>query len=324
MEELFIGIDIGGTKNAVCIGNRNLKIYDKDILKSGIDIDPIEILENIIAICKKFIKKYEDKGHKIKAIGISCGGPLDSKKGVILSPPNLPLWDKIEITHILKSRLGIEAYMQNDANACALAEWKFGSAQGYENVVFLTFGTGLGAGLILDGKLYTGTNDMAGEVGHIRLSESGPIGYNKEGSFEGYCSGAGIKKLAEIVIKEEWEKDNHNCFCADEAELDRLTAKDIFCYAKEGDKVAQKVVNICAENLGKGLAIIIDILNPQCIVLGSIYSRNEKILRNKAIDMIKKEALSLSSKVCDIKTAGLSENVGDIASLTVAMLNSNI
>lgn len=324
MEELFIGIDIGGTKNAVCIADIELNIYEKVLLKSGKDIEPMEILEDIISICKKFIEKYQINNKYIKAIGISCGGPLDSKKGIILSPPNLPLWNKIEITHILKSRLGVETYIQNDANACALAEWKFGSAKGYNNVVFLTFGTGLGAGLILDGKLYSGTNDMAGEVGHIRLSENGPIGYNKQGSFEGYCSGAGIKRLAEIVIKDEWNKKNYDCFCKNESELDNLTAKDIFLHARRGDRIAQKIVDMCAENLGKGLAILIDILNPECIVLGSIYSRNEKMLRNKALNMIKKEALSRASKVCDIKTAGLNENVGDIASLTVAILNSNI
>ena len=128
----------------------------------------------------------------ISAIGISCGGPLNSKKGVILSPPNLPGWDNIEIVNIIKDRLDVPAKLQNDANACALAEWKYGAGRGSNNMIFLTFGTGFGAGLILDGRLYNGVNCMSGEIGHVRLTEYGPVGYGKAGSCEGYCSGGGI------------------------------------------------------------------------------------------------------------------------------------
>jgi glucokinase len=127
----------------------------------------------------------------IRAIGISCGSPLDSQKGLILSPPNLPNWDCVDIIAPFK-KYQVPVGLQNDANACGLAEWKWGAGKGYQNVIFLTFGTGMGAGLILNGKLYTGTNDMAGEVGHIRLKEDGPIGYGKKGSFEGFCSGGGL------------------------------------------------------------------------------------------------------------------------------------
>ena len=125
------------------------------------------------------------QGYNLKRIGISCGGPLDSKKGMIYSPPNLPGWDKCLLQRYLQMKFGVETALQNDANACALAEWLMGAGRGTSNMVFLTFGTGMGGGLILNGRLYSGTNDLGGEVGHIRLAKDGPVGFGKAGSFEG-------------------------------------------------------------------------------------------------------------------------------------------
>ena len=105
-----------------------------------------------------------------------------------MGPPNLLGWNDVKITEMLKKHYGVPAKLQNDANACAIAEWKFGAGKGSNNMIFLTFGTGLGAGLILDGRLYTGTNDNAGEIGHTRLDRFGPVGYGKTGAFEGFAA----------------------------------------------------------------------------------------------------------------------------------------
>ncbi|MBQ7292692.1 MAG: ROK family protein, partial [Clostridia bacterium] len=180
---MYIGIDIGGTKCAVVLGDSN-GILKKVAFKTE--------------ECKQTITKILDIAESFgtaDAVGISCGGPLDSGRGVIMSPPNLPDWDNIPIVKLVSDRLGIPAYLQNDANACALAEWRFGAGRGTQNMAFLTFGTGLGAGLILNGRLVDGANGMAGEIGHIRLTDDGPTGYGKAGSAEGYCSGGGIARL---------------------------------------------------------------------------------------------------------------------------------
>lgn len=321
MADLYLGIDIGGTKCAVVVGNRDGEILDKKAFPSGRNIPPEDILSKFIEICCEFKAKYEACGNTFKTIGISCGGPLDSKRGVIQAPPNLPLWDDIHIVEILGEKVGLPAFIQNDANACAVAEWKFGSGKGSENMIFLTFGTGMGAGIILDGKLYAGTNDMAGEVGHIRLTDDGPVGYNKKGSFEGYCSGGGIKNLAEIIISEELDAGRTPAICGSKDDFNKITAKYIFEEARKGDQIAQKVVDICAEKLGRGLAVLVDILNPQKIVIGSIYSRSEDMLREKMDKVLKEEALSYSYNVCEVVTASLGEQIGDIASLTVAIIN---
>ena len=169
----FIGIDIGGTKCAVVKGDLN-GITDKiSFATEGCEGTLARIFDAVESLLPA------------TAIGISCGGPLDDRRGVILSPPNLPGWDEVYITDMLRDRFSIPAYLCNDANACALAEWKFGAGRGSRNMIFLTFGTGLGAGLILDGRLYSGTSGMAGEVGHVRLDDDGPVGFGKRGSFEG-------------------------------------------------------------------------------------------------------------------------------------------
>ncbi|MFC2116959.1 ROK family protein, partial [Bacteroidota bacterium] len=205
----IIGIDIGGTKCAVLLGNikddGDIEVLDKSVYTTADYSTPDKMLPQLQNGITDILKKNQLVANNIASIGISCGGPLDSKRGVVLSPPNLPGWDEVHIVEFFENRFSIPAAIQNDANACALAEWKFGAGRGTQNMIFLTFGTGMGAGLILDGKLYSGTNDNAGEVGHVRLDNIGPVGYGKAGSFEGFCSGGGIAQLARIRALEKFQ-----------------------------------------------------------------------------------------------------------------------
>lgn len=317
MNEYYLGLDIGGTKCAVVLGNEEIEIIDRKEIPTDHKVTAKENIEHMLEICESYIKKYINSG-SFKSVGISCGGPLDDKKGVILSPPNLPGWDEIPITSIVEERLKIPAFLQNDANACAMAEWKKGAGKGYKNVVFFTFGTGLGAGLILDGHLYSGTNGMAGEVGHIRLSEKGPIGYGKEGSFEGYCSGGGIADICRLLHENRIPEMHSVTFAGKEYTRQEINAKIIFDAAKKGDQFANEIVDLCAEYLGRGLAIIVDILNPERIILGSIFVRGEELLRKRMEEFLQKEALKDANQVCRVVAAKLGEALGDVAALSVA------
>ncbi len=294
----YIGIDIGGTKCAVTRGKplqTEKKLRFETTTKD-------ETLARILAAVEACMPA--------DAIGISSGGPLDEEAGVILSPPNLPDWDGVPITDILKEKFGIPVYLRNDANACALAEWRHGAGKGTKNMIFLTFGTGLGAGLILDGRLYSGANGMAGEVGHIRLAEDGPVGYGKAGSFEGFCSGGGIAALARLYAEEH---------AADfGARGEPITAKTLGERAREGDAAAKAVYEKSAEMLGKGLSILIDGFNPDAIVIGSVFARDEALFREKMEAVIEKEALPHAARVCKILPAALGDSIGDVAALTVA------
>ena len=302
----YAGIDIGGTKCAVIVG-------DDNGVKEKIRFDTTDVNDTL-----GNITKAAEKLGVGESIGISCGGPLDSKKGIIMSPPNLPGWDNIEIVKMLEEKFGVPVGIQNDANACALAEWKYGAGKGCENMIFLTFGTGMGAGLILDGRLYSGTNDMAGEIGHIRMESYGPVGYGKSGSFEGFCSGGGIAEIGKTVARERLQCGKSVSFCGGYDELEKITAKKIADCAKSGDMEALRVYDIWAEKLGAGLSILIDILNPEKIVIGSIFERSGELLRKKMQRVIDREALFYARNVCEIVPAKLGDSIGDWAALAVA------
>lgn len=297
--KLKIGLDIGGTKCAVSTGvSRDGKI---DILSREEFPTAGLSWQQVLDEFAKRIEKLLDSRHTtLSSIGISCGGPLDSRRGVIMSPPNLPGWDDVPVVRFFEDRFHVPTAVQNDANACALAEYLYGSGRGVKNLVFMTFGTGLGAGIVIDGKLYSGANDNAGEIGHIRLAPTGPLGYNKEGSAEGFCSGAGIARLAKI-------RKGLN-----------LTTKEIFARVRAGDADCIEVFRESAEKLATILAFTIDILNPEVIALGGVFMRNADLFMPIVEPILDREALPLARNVCRIVPAELGENIGDYAALAVS------
>lgn len=314
-----LGFDIGGTKCAAVLGRGEIPadhrelIIDKIAFPTRVERGWRAVVDELTASAEALLTKHCITKTELIGVGISCGGPLDSRTGMVHCPPNLPDWDNVPLKAIMEERFGVKATLQNDANACAVAEWRFGAGRGYDDMIFLTFGTGMGAGLILNGRLYSGANDNAGEVGHIRLAEDGPEGYGKRGSFEGFCSGGGIAKLAaEIVEKAEADGE------ATSLSGQPLSAKTVAVAAKAGDAVAQRVYKTCAERLGQGLSLLIDALNPQAIVIGSIYSRDQGLFDDIVNDVIAREALPLSASVCRILPAGLGDSIGDYAALSLA------
>ncbi len=311
-----LGFDIGGTKCAVVtarVDGENISLLKKEKCPTDHSVSAEAMIDRLIGMADSILDCPPD------AIGISCGGPLDSKKGVIMSPPNLPGWDNVEIVKILESHYGVRAKLQNDANACALAEWRFGAGRGCENMVFLTFGTGLGAGLILGGRLYEGTNGNAGEVGHLRLEPSGPIGYGKKGSFEGFCSGGGIAQLGLSMAAEACKNGKKPSYYKDGYALADISAASIARAATEGDETALAVYRESGRQLGRGLSVLIDILNPERIVIGSIFARSGDLLWKYAKDEIEKEALGVSAACCEVVPAALGESIGDYAAIATAI-----
>jgi glucokinase len=295
----YIALDIGGTKTAVSLWEGETTLLQK--IQFPTPLSPQETLAKAVDALERAIGALAIQRSRLAALGISCGGPLDSERGLILSPPNLPGWDAIPVVSLLREKTGLPCFLENDANACALAEWRWGAGRGYRDMAFLTFGTGLGCGLILNGSLYRGAGDLAGEVGHIRIAEDGPEGYGKRGSWEGYCSGGGLTRLyAEFTGRTE-------------------TGKRICEAAEAGEADALKVIDRCAFYLGRGLSLLIDILNPQCIVIGSIFVRSEGLFRARMESIVEREALAASRRQCVIVPARLGELLGDKAALGVAL-----
>ena len=313
------GIDIVGTKCAIsfaCLDEEKIKFLDKVRMDTERE-DFARAVKEFIRVIR--LKLNENPKWRLCSIGISCGGPLDAQEGLILSPPNLPKWERADIFTPLKRAFGVPVMIQNDADACALAEWRMGAGKGCQNMIFLTFGTGMGAGLILNGRLYSGTNNLAGEVGHIRLAEEGPVGYGKGGSFEGFCSGGGIADLGRKRAGEALDAGKPPLFCPGREDLPRISAKSIAEAMEQGDALAAEIFDTVGEYLGRGISLLVDILNPERIIIGSIYARQRKTLEKRMLEVVEAEALKVSARVCRILPASLGEQIGDYAAVSVGI-----
>lgn len=310
-----LGLDVGGTKCAVLLADcgEKIRVVEKLRFETRTDLGLEYAKEKLLKTAGELIARSDAP---VQAIGVSCGGPLNSRTGVVQSPPNLPGWDNVPIVELLESAFGIPAFLQNDANACALVEWKYGAGCGMEDMVFLTMGTGMGAGVIADGRLLRGSRDMAGEVGHLRLEHDGPVGYGKTGSFEGFASGGGIARLA-AMLRRKWAEQGEATAWSESDE--RLTTRELAGYAFEGDPHALRVFEIAGDYLGQGIAMIADVLNPEMVVIGGVYMRCEVLLKESMWRAIRREALEQCW--CDLRVvpAETGEQIGDFAAAMVAV-----
>ena len=316
MQLILAGVDIGGTKCAVCLGAAGTT--PPHILGKRRFATPPTPAEAMARIVAELTSLCAELGLRPAAIGVSCGSPLDSRRGLILSPPNLPGWDRIDVLAPLREAFGVPAALQNDANACAVAEWRWGAGRGYSSMIFLTFGTGMGAGLILDGRLYVGSSDSAGEVGHMRLADWGPAGYGKLGSFEGFCSGGGIAQLGRQAAEAALQHGQPPFWCPTRAAMPAVSAELLAEAANAGEPLALEIFELVGRRLGQGLALLIDILNPELLVIGSIFSRQQALIEPRMRELLELECLPQALGACKIVPAGLGEQVGDFAALAVA------
>jgi glucokinase len=310
---VIIGVDIGGTKTAIVVSSRPPDVIWRKEFATRPEDGPAHAIRSIVELTNQAL---HDLGCKPSSMGVSCGGPLDLVNGVIQSPPNLPTWNDISIRKILEREFRVPCHVENDANAGAIAEHRYGAGKGCRHMVFLTLGTGLGAGLILNGHIYHGANGMAGEIGHVRLTEVGPEGFDKAGSVEGWASGGGMAKIAEQTVDAAVRAGEYTCL-ADRPSP--LTARDVGLALANGDPVAERIVRKTGARLGEAIAILIDILNPERIVLGGLALRLGESLLGPARVRLRQEALRMSASACDIVPAALGEGIGDVAALCVAM-----
>ncbi len=308
---MILGLEIGGTKCSVWLGQREageMRLVGHRLFPTI--AEPEGCFRALAQAGDELLAAHPGS---LGAIGISCGSPLDAKRGVVQTPPNLPLWQDVPIARWAQEHWGAPAFLQNDADACALAEWQYGAGRGTSNMVFLTFGTGMGAGLILDGRLYSGTLGMGGEIGHIRLSEQGPVGYGKRGSVEGFCSGGGVKQLAETYAREALQAGNAPPWAKGE-----ISAKTVAEAALAGDPVALAVYEEVGRWLGRALAILVDLLNPQRIVIGSIFARSGSLMIPAMERELARECLPSSLAACQIVPCQLGEDMGGYGCMAVA------
>ncbi|HEY0100418.1 MAG TPA: ROK family protein [Pyrinomonadaceae bacterium] len=258
--DAIAAIDIGGTKIALGLAPLDGQPLPFRRFPTRIKNAPEQILEEA---CSELERMAGEAGVHLVAVGIGCGGPLDRRRGLILSPPNLPRWDEFPIVRQVEERFGIPVLLDNDANAAALGEHEYGAGRGLRNLVYITISTGIGGGLIIDNRLVHGIGDGAGEVGHMVVAPGGrPCGCGARGCLEAICSGTSIARRAlERLALDEQPSTLR-------AGGEQITAHDVAEAARDGDELARAVWDETLDYLALGLSNIIATLAPEAIILG--------------------------------------------------------
>lgn len=309
-----LGLDIGGTKTAVVEGTVEGRILARLEMPTQAAEHFDRTFPAIVQRARTLMEAAREAGRAIGAISVSVGGPLRIEEGFLINPPHLPGWHDVP----LKSRLmeefrDLPIAVEHDGNAGALAEFHFGVGKNrshLRHLIFLTFGTGVGGGFIVNGEILRGASDTAGEIGHWRLAEDGPPGFGKRGSWESFASGAGLVELAAQMFPRRWTADSPirvlvEAMLADDAE-------------------ALQVAEAAGKWMGRGVALLIDALNPQVIVFGSLgVALGERIL-GPARRVIAEEALPQAAAACELVPAALGKQIGDIASLMAVLCDPSV
>jgi glucokinase len=269
--EVIAGIDIGGTKIAVGLADRDGHLLVLSRFPTRVEIGPRRILDNVFDEIEKLLN---ESGTRIVAAGIGCGGPLDRQRGLILSPPNLPDWDEFPVVKLVAERFGVPTILDNDANAAALGELRYGAGRGLSDIVYMTISTGIGGGAIVGGEIVHGVSDGAGEVGHITILPDGPpCGCGARGCLEALCSGTSIARRARERLS-----GNHESRLA-AMEPDEVTAKAIAEAARGGDRFAREVWDETIYYLSIGVGNIVNMLAPEAVILGGgVSTAGEQLL----------------------------------------------
>lgn len=301
----ILGLDIGGTKTALILGTFHAEVLRRQEFKTPATLPFADAMSLMDAAVGQFLAACREAGFDPpRAISVAVGGPLDIERGVLYTPPHLAAWGEAHLKQHLADQFGLPVFVEHDGNAGALAEFYFGAGQGARNVIFLTVGTGLGAGLILNGAIYHGSTDAAGEAGHIRLAQDGPEEYGKVGSWEAFSSGAGIAKLACLRRPADFPPGT--------------STGEVVRRALAGDPPARAVIQEAGEWLGKGLAILVDLLNPELIIIGTLGVVLGDLLLEPARRVLAQEALPISARACRVQPAQLGSRLMDVGCLMAA------
>jgi len=296
MKRYVVGIDVGGTNIKLGLINRQGRIVSRSSLITKRFVrNKGQLISALCETVKKLISDNKLKKSDIEGIGIGLPGLIDPRKGVVKFLPNIPGWKNVALKRILEQKLKIPTFLDNDVNLITLAEWKFGAGVGVSNMLCLTLGTGVGGGLILDGKLYRGEGFVAGELGHMPLNESGPkCTCGGVGCFERYVGNKTLEKNAAKVFKKNIKFQ----------QINKMAAK--------GNKTALKFWGTTGTQIGNGLIGVINLLNPTLVIIGGGISNNYKFLSTNIKKVIKTRAMTVQAKMAKVVRAKLGDDAGII------------
>jgi glucokinase len=318
-DAIAAGVDLGGTKIHTVIAKADGAVLGEDRRPTEAAQGPDAVIERIAASVRAACERAGVAVESVAGAGISSPGPCDPKRGVVTNAPNLPGFHDVHITRLVSEALGLPVLLENDANAAAYGELRFGAGRGRRHIVYVTLGTGIGGGIIIDGKIYEGASGAAGEVGHIIIDPNGPpCNCGARGCVEALASGPAIAREAKRAIA-----DGRGPIMAQLAGGDRPNAELVLRAAQQGDGVAREIIQRAGHSLGIGLIGVLNCLNPEALILGGGLIGLGDLYLGPAINTAKSAAFEQIMADVTITIAALGERSGALGAAALVMANPN-
>ncbi len=315
MKKYRIGVDIGGTNIKIALVDFEGKIIYSNTTPTRAEMGFEAGVANIKQAIKDLMQETKESAKTIEAIGFGLPGQIDYKAGMVKNLPNIPGWINIPLGKLIEDEFEIPTKLDNDVRCAALGELNFGAGKGCENLICITIGTGIGSGIVLNGKLVRGASNAAGEIGHIKMTlNKGPLcGCGDHGCFEAYASGPSIVSMAKEFIS-----GGKSAKYKEMATDGIITPYIVAQAALQGDAVSLQIFKQMGEIIGIGLASIVNLLNPEKIIIGGGVADAGEILLEPIRKTIEDRAMPIQKEAVKVVPAQLANAAGVIgASLLI-------
>jgi glucokinase len=311
-----LAIDIGGTKIIAAIISPEGRIVAKEYHPTVAGEGTQSVINRIFSAVDYLLQAKNVALSQLHSISIAAAGAIDSDQGVVTFSPNLPGWKGVPLRDIVSRKYKVNTFLLNDANAAALGEHEFGAGKGVNNLILLTVGTGIGGGIIINGRLYSGPSGSAGEIGHMTIDVNGPrCNCGNIGCLEMLASGTAIAREAIRRISQGEESSLPHMV---KGKIENITAEKVEAAARGGDALAAEVISQAATYLGVGMVNLVNIFNPEMIIVGGGVAKMGELLLEPARQVVKERAFKLSAQAVRIVPSQLAEGAGVLGAAAFA------
>jgi len=309
-----VGIDMGATHLGMVVTDFSAHVLEEGEFPFSINDGPNTCLPKVDSILQELLKRSGISMRQVRAIGIGVPGPVVVEAGAVAAPPIMPGWDGYPIRSTLEDLWGLPVSLGNDAEFGALGEWASGAGRGTRNLVYIKVGSGVGAGLLLDGNIYRGTTGCAGEIGHIAIMESGPIcTCGNRGCLEAVAGGWAIARQAREAVK-SGKRTQLSTF-----DIDTITAREVAVAARLGDLVAQQIVTEAGSHLGVAVASLVNLVNPSMVVVGGGVAQIGDLLLEPVRKAVRERSLRSAAQAVRINAAVLGRRSTSVGAVVQAI-----
>jgi len=315
--KLILGLDIGGTKIATALATAQGEIRARGYSPTLAQAGPEAVTNSILAAIDETMCSGKIESSQLLGIGLAVAGAIDSDSGRVIFSPNIPGWCEVSLGELIEQRFGVPTYLGNDANLAALGEWCFGVKKSVANLIYITVSTGIGGGIVANGKLYTGVCGTAGEIGHMTIDVNGPrCNCGNIGCWETLASGTA---LAREAVRQISQGTRTAIIDRADGDLSKIDAKLVFLAAQRGDELAKELISRLGYYLGVGLVNLVNIFNPELILIGGGVAKMGDLLLQPAINIVRERAFSKSANAVEIKPALLGDDSGVLGAVAFVL-----